>query len=60
MAPTPDRLAVGREDVMAGLEDTPGGVSAIEIKGNFMFDPATHRDFLGAMLGAGTQSAAAS
>jgi RNA-binding protein YlmH len=23
------------------------------IEGNFMFDPATHRDFLGAVLGTG-------
>ena len=25
-------------------------VSAVLVKGNFMFDSATHRDFLGAML----------
>ena len=25
-----------------------GGVSAMEISGNFMFDPITHRDVLGA------------
>jgi RNA-binding protein YlmH len=45
-----------------GPPDAPtdvGGVSAIEIKGNFMFDPATHRDFLGAMLGAGCAHTAA-
>jgi photosystem II S4 domain protein len=28
-------------------------VTAIEIAGNFLFDPATHRDFLGAILGTG-------
>lgn len=36
---------------MEGLAADPsqaGGVAAVEVKGNFMFDPATHRDFLGA------------
>jgi photosystem II S4 domain protein len=28
-------------------------VVALDIAGNFLFDPATHRDFLGAMLGCG-------
>ena len=28
-------------------------VAAIEIAGNFLFDPATHRDFLGSLLGTG-------
>jgi photosystem II S4 domain protein len=28
-------------------------VAALEIAGNFLFDPATHRDFLGALLGTG-------
>lgn len=28
-------------------------VVVLEISGNFLFDPATHRDFLGAMLGTG-------
>lgn len=31
----------------------PGGVAALELKGNFMFDPAKHGDFLGAILGTG-------
>ncbi len=26
-------------------------LAAVQIAGNFLFDPATHRDFLGAMLG---------
>jgi photosystem II S4 domain protein len=30
-------------------------VAAIEIKGNFIFDPASHPDFLGAILGTGIQ-----
>jgi photosystem II S4 domain protein len=28
-------------------------LAAVEIAGNFLFDPPTHRDFLGAMLGCG-------
>lgn len=32
-----------------------GEVALVSIKGNFMFDPATHRDFLGAALGTGVQ-----
>ena len=43
---------------MVGAEQDPsalGGeaVAALEVKGTFMFDPATHRDFLGAILGTG-------
>lgn len=30
-------------------------VSALEVAGNFMFDAATHRDFLGAVLGTGIE-----
>ena len=30
-----------------------GGVAALSVRGNFMFDAATHRDFLGACLGTG-------
>lgn len=45
------RLAIGR----ASLEPDPSQVelTAIDIQGNFLFDPATHRDFLGSMLGTG-------
>lgn len=32
-----------------------GEVSLVHVKGNFLFDPATHRDFLGAALGTGVQ-----
>ena len=28
-------------------------IATIEVKGNFMFDPAKHPDFLGAILGTG-------
>ena len=30
-------------------------VAALSVRGNFMFDPATHRDFLGALLGTGVE-----
>ncbi|GFR46861.1 hypothetical protein Agub_g8502 [Astrephomene gubernaculifera] len=50
------RLALGREELMEPLKADPqqlGGVAALQIKGNFMFDPAKHPDFLGALLGTG-------
>ena len=31
------------------------GVSALQVKGNFIFDSANHRDFLGACLGTGIE-----
>ncbi|EFN54575.1 hypothetical protein CHLNCDRAFT_35967 [Chlorella variabilis] len=52
------RLAVGREEAVEGLAGDPsqlGGVAAVEVTGNFMFDPASHRDFLGACLGTGIE-----
>lgn len=36
-------------------DDSLGGVAVLDIRGNFMFDPATHRDFLGALVGTGVQ-----
>lgn len=30
-----------------------GGVAVLHVRGNFMFDAASHRDFLGACLGTG-------
>jgi RNA-binding protein YlmH len=51
------RLAVGKEEVMLAAAEDPAAleeaVAALDVKGNFMFDPATHRDFLGAILGTG-------
>lgn len=50
------RLAMGREDLMGVYQEDPSqleGVAALEVKGNFMFDAATHRDFLGAAIGTG-------
>lgn len=49
------RIALGKEEVMmTAPEDTTmfdDGIAALDVQGNFMFDPATHRDFLGAILG---------
>ncbi len=45
------RLALARPEVGVEAEGIP--MAAIEIEGNFLFDPATHRDFLGALLATG-------
>lgn len=45
------RLAIARSDLP--LETSQVEVAALSIAGNFLFDPATHRDFLGALLGTG-------
>jgi photosystem II S4 domain protein len=45
------RLAIGRSTPTIG--DIP--LLPLEIGGNFLFDPATHRDFLGAILGTGIE-----
>jgi photosystem II S4 domain protein len=45
------RLALARSELP--LESSQVPVAALEIAGNFLFDAATHRDFLGAMLGSG-------
>ncbi len=45
------RLAIARSELP--LEQSQVAVAALEIAGNFLFDTATHRDFLGAMLGCG-------
>lgn len=45
------RLAIARAEIP--LDPNQVSLSAIAIEGNFLFDPATHRDFLGAMLGTG-------
>jgi len=39
------------------LELTPDSIplAVLHIRGNFLFDPASHRDFLGAMLGTGIE-----
>jgi photosystem II S4 domain protein len=45
------RLAIARSEIP--LEQSQVDVAALDIAGNFLFDPASHRDFLGAMLGCG-------
>lgn len=45
------RLAIARSELP--LEPSQVAVAALDIAGNFLFDPATHRDFLGAILGTG-------
>lgn len=45
------RVAIARAELP--LEQSQVEVAALEIAGNFLFDTATHRDFLGAMLGTG-------
>ena len=45
------RLAIARVELP--LETEAVELAALEIAGNFLFDTATHRDFLGAMLGTG-------
>ncbi|KAF3890339.1 MULTISPECIES: photosystem II S4 domain protein [Nostocales] len=45
------RVAIARAEIP--LERSQVAVTALDIAGNFLFDTATHRDFLGAMLGTG-------
>jgi photosystem II S4 domain protein len=45
------RIAIARTEIPLDIEQVE--VSALEIAGNFLFDSATHRDFLGAILGTG-------
>ncbi|MDJ0708567.1 MAG: photosystem II S4 domain protein [Leptolyngbyaceae cyanobacterium MO_188.B28] len=45
------RLAITRAELP--LDSSQVSVAALDIAGNFLFDPASHRDFLGAILGAG-------
>ncbi|MEQ8754997.1 MAG: photosystem II S4 domain protein [Coleofasciculus sp. G1-WW12-02] len=45
------RLGIAREELP--VDQSQVEVVALDIEGNFLFDPATHRDFLGAILGTG-------
>jgi photosystem II S4 domain protein len=45
------RIAIARSDIP--LDTSQVAVAALDIAGNFLFDQATHRDFLGALLGTG-------
>ncbi len=45
------RIAIARIEIP--LDETQVELTALDISGNFLFDSATHRDFLGALLGNG-------
>jgi photosystem II S4 domain protein len=45
------RLAIARAELPLEVEQVE--LSALNISGNFLFDSATHRDFLGSLLGTG-------
>jgi photosystem II S4 domain protein len=45
------RLAIARADLPLDQSQIP--LALVSLAGNFMFDPATHRDFLGSILGTG-------
>ncbi|NBO31738.1 MAG: photosystem II S4 domain protein [Cyanobacteria bacterium WB6_1B_304] len=45
------RIAIARPEIPLDLSQV--NLMAIDISGNFLFDPATHRDFLGSILGTG-------
>jgi photosystem II S4 domain protein len=45
------RLMIARSELPLGVDQVE--LMALSIAGNFLFDPATHRDFLGAILGTG-------
>jgi len=44
-------VAIARPEIP--LDESQVALAALDINGNFLFDPATHRDFLGALLGTG-------
>lgn len=45
------RLAIARSDL--SIDSSSVELAAINIEGNFLFDTASHRDFLGSILGTG-------
>ncbi|MDJ0600867.1 MAG: photosystem II S4 domain protein [Crocosphaera sp.] len=45
------RIAIARPEIP--LEQSQIPLAALDIAGNFLFDPASHRDFLGAILATG-------
>ncbi len=45
------RLVIAKAELPLAVDQVQ--LAAIGIEGNFLFDPATHRDFLGAILGTG-------
>lgn len=46
-----NRVGIYREEIPCEESQIP--LTALDIAGNFLFDPATHGDFLGAILGTG-------
>ncbi len=51
--PQAERKILGIVRSELPLESSQIELAALDIAGNFLFDPATHRDFLGAILGTG-------
>lgn len=51
--PQAERQRLGIARVEIPLDPSLVQVIALDVAGNFLFDPATHRDFLGAILGTG-------
>ncbi|MGH2413006.1 MAG: YlmH/Sll1252 family protein, partial [Microcystaceae cyanobacterium] len=51
--PQAERQRVGISRVEVPFDIAQIQVAALDVAGNFLFDPATHRDFLGAILGTG-------
>ena len=45
------RIGLARPDIP--LDESQVELAILDIAGNFLFDPATHRDFLGSILGTG-------
>ena len=45
------RVGLSRPDIP--LDESQVELAVLDIAGNFLFDPATHRDFLGSILGTG-------
>lgn len=45
------RLGIARAELALDRSQIP--LAAVDIAGNFLFDPASHRDFLGAIVGTG-------
>lgn len=45
------RVAIARSEIP--LDSSSVSIAALEIAGNFLFDTASHRDFLGSLLGSG-------
>ena len=51
--PQAERQRVGLARPDLSLDKSQIELAALDIAGNFLFDPATHRDFLGSILGTG-------